>query len=66
MEGNARSRALLGKLGFREVGPAPAYLKIRGEWQDHLCHQLLEADFVAARDALARSDGFRRVLDAQK
>jgi [ribosomal protein S5]-alanine N-acetyltransferase len=53
MPDNARSRALLARLGFREIGLAPAYLKIQGEWRDHLCYQLLEMDFVTARNACA-------------
>lgn len=45
---NTRSRALLKRCGFTEVGLAPAYLKINGEWRDHICHQLLAEGFVRA------------------
>jgi ribosomal-protein-alanine N-acetyltransferase len=45
---NSRSRRLLGHLGFHEVGLAPAYLKINGQWRDHICHQMLAEDFVAS------------------
>jgi len=45
---NARSRGLLAALGFREIGLAPRYLKINGEWRDHICHQLLAEEFIAA------------------
>jgi ribosomal-protein-alanine N-acetyltransferase len=43
---NARSRALLMHCGFREIGLAPAFLKINGQWRDHVCHQLLAEDYV--------------------
>lgn len=46
---NTRSRGLLAGLDFHEVGRAPAYLKINGQWRDHICHQMLAEDFVASR-----------------
>lgn len=32
---NARSLRVVAKLGFREEGPRPRYLHIRGAWRDH-------------------------------
>ncbi len=43
---NQRSRALLRRCGFHEIGLAPGYLKINGAWRDHICHQLLAEDFA--------------------
>lgn len=42
---NTPSRRLLQRCGFREIGLAPAYLKINGDWRDHICHQLLAEDY---------------------
>lgn len=36
LPGNAPSRNLLGQAGFQEEGLARAYLKINGEWRDHV------------------------------
>jgi ribosomal-protein-alanine N-acetyltransferase len=47
---NVRSRALLRRCGFTQIGLAPAYLRIGGEWRDHICHQLLAEDLAAASD----------------
>lgn len=41
---NVASRRLLERLGFRREGLARRYLKIDGEWQDHLLYALLEDD----------------------
>ena len=38
---NAASQRVLQRNGFTRIGVAPGYLKIAGEWQDHLLHQLL-------------------------
>jgi ribosomal-protein-alanine N-acetyltransferase len=38
---NVRSRAVLERNGFVRFGYAPAYLKIAGEWQDHILYQAL-------------------------
>jgi len=38
---NVRSRAVLERNGFVQFGYAPAYLKIAGEWQDHVLYQAL-------------------------
>jgi ribosomal-protein-alanine N-acetyltransferase len=38
---NAASQRVLRKSGFTPIGVAPGYLRIAGEWQDHLLFQLL-------------------------
>lgn len=54
---NAASRGVLLKAGFREEGFAPRYLKINGEWEDHLLFAILEEEALAlrAKESLARS-----------
>lgn len=42
---NFGSRRVLEKSGFRHEGLARAYLKINGEWADHLLFGLLEDEF---------------------
>ena len=43
---NARSAAVLQRLGFREVGLARDYLFIDGAWRDHVLTELTHPDFV--------------------
>jgi [ribosomal protein S5]-alanine N-acetyltransferase len=38
---NTASRRILQRTGFRQIGVAPEYLQIAGQWQDHLLHQLI-------------------------
>jgi ribosomal-protein-alanine N-acetyltransferase len=42
---NKPSRALLAKLSFREEGYAVKYLRINGQWQDHVLYALLAEDY---------------------
>lgn len=41
---NAPSLRVVEKLGFAEIGLAPRFLHIAGEWQDHLLFQILAED----------------------
>lgn len=43
---NARSQRVLERNGFARFGMAPAYLKIAGQWQDHILYQVLNPDPV--------------------
>ncbi|CAN5376779.1 GNAT family protein [soil metagenome] len=45
---NTASRRVLEKSGFRKEGEARAYLKINGEWADHLLFGLLSEDVERA------------------
>jgi ribosomal-protein-alanine N-acetyltransferase len=38
---NIASQRVLAKVGFEQVGRAPRYLRVDGEWRDHLLFQLL-------------------------
>jgi [ribosomal protein S5]-alanine N-acetyltransferase len=42
---NAASRRVLAKVGFREEGLARQYLRINGQWADHLLFALLRVDY---------------------
>ena len=42
---NKPSRKLLEKIGFIEEGVSRAYLKIDGEWQDHVMYSLLRKEY---------------------
>jgi ribosomal-protein-alanine N-acetyltransferase len=48
---NEPSKGVLAKVGFREEGLARQYLRINGQWADHLLFALLRADY----DALLRA-----------
>ncbi|KHL19369.1 ribosomal-protein-alanine N-acetyltransferase [Mumia flava] len=41
---NHRSVAVLQRVGFQEIGLAPAYLRIAGRWQDHRLFQRILHD----------------------
>ena len=45
---NARSIALVERLGFRREGYSPRYLKIGGRWRDHVRYALLAEEFGAS------------------
>jgi len=42
---NEPSKAVLAKVGFHEEGLARQYLRINGQWADHLLFALLRADY---------------------
>src|SRR5487761_806413 len=42
---NVPSRALLGRIGFRQEGLARQYLCIQGQWQDHVLFAILRGDW---------------------
>ena len=44
---NARSIALVERLGFRREGFSPKYLRIGGEWRDHVRYAILAEEFEA-------------------
>ncbi len=45
---NEPSRRLLERCGFRREGHARGYLRINGEWRDHLLHAILAEDWQSA------------------
>lgn len=46
---NVASRRVLAKAGFVEEGAARKYLKINGQWRDHLLFAIIEDDLTARR-----------------
>jgi ribosomal-protein-alanine N-acetyltransferase len=42
---NVRSQRVLEKNGFVRFGLAPRFLRIAGQWQDHVLFQLLNDDW---------------------
>lgn len=44
---NLASKGLLEKIGFRKEGEARAFLKINGEWRDHLLYAILRDEVGA-------------------
>lgn len=54
---NEASRGVLAKAGFREEGFAPSYLRINGEWEDHVLFAILEDEAARqrAREGLVRT-----------
>ena len=45
LEENIASKNLLKKIGFKKEGVLRKYLKINGNWRDHILYGLLESDF---------------------
>jgi ribosomal-protein-alanine N-acetyltransferase len=45
---NARSIALVARLGFRREGYSPRYLKIGGRWRDHVRFAILADEYGRA------------------
>ena len=45
LEENIASKNLLKKIGFKKEGVLRKYLKINGNWKDHILYGLLENDF---------------------
>jgi ribosomal-protein-alanine N-acetyltransferase len=46
---NVASRRVLAKAGFVEEGAARKYLKINGQWRDHLLFAIIEDDLATVR-----------------
>ena len=46
MPDNTRSRHLVTRLGFREIGLALRYLELDGAWRDHILYEIHEEDFT--------------------
>ena len=52
---NARSLALVERVGFAREGYSRRYVKIRGRWRDHVRYALLVEDWRAARRRASRA-----------
>ncbi len=48
---NARSLALIGRLGFQREGFSPRYLRIGGVWRDHVRFALLADEGISSKNS---------------
>jgi ribosomal-protein-alanine N-acetyltransferase len=53
---NARSLALVERVGFVREGYSRRYVKIRGRWRDHVRYALLVEDWRAAKRRAGRAE----------
>ena len=61
---NARSIALVERLGFRREGYSPRYLKIGGRWRDHVRYAISAEEFGAGESRHAGAQGGIRLSGA--
>ena len=54
---NVASRAVLGKVGFREEGLLKRYLEVDGQWRDHLLVALTIEEMTTSATAMLVRDG---------
>ena len=47
--GNARSNALVGRVGFAREGYSRRYIRIAGRWRDHVRYAMLAEDWRALK-----------------
>ncbi len=52
MPQNAPSRRVVEKLGLRDEGIALRYLKIAGDWRDHIRYAILSEEYLARKEEL--------------
>lgn len=56
---NARSLALLARVGFTREGYSRRYIKLAGRWRDHVRFAILAEDWRARRHAVRAAAGLR-------
>ena len=57
---NARSLALVERIGFAREGYSRRYVRIGGRWRDHVRYAMVAEDWPAARRAVLASLGANR------
>ena len=66
MPENTRSQALVNRLGFRKIGLAERYLKLDGDWRDHMLNEFVAKPAPAPAPEKAKPEKKAAPADRKK